>query len=108
MPMNPKIRPSMEYITSENIMLIGSLLLICGVMFGKLSYRLGLPLLLVFLLVGMGFGVDGLGVSFHDMHTAQFTGMVALCIILFSGGMDTRVKAIRRARGPGQSAWRKI
>ena len=64
MPMNPKIRPSMEYITSENIMLIGSLLLICGVMFGKLSYRLGLPLLLVFLLVGMGFGVDGLGVSF--------------------------------------------
>ena len=101
MPMNPKIRPSMEYITSENIMLIGSLLLICGVMFGKLSYRLGLPLLLVFLLVGMGFGVDGLGVSFHDMHTAQFTGMVALCIILFSGGMDTRVKAIRPVIGPG-------
>lgn len=82
-------------------MLIGSLLLICGVMFGKLSYRLGLPLLLVFLLVGMGFGVDGLGVRFHDMHTAQFTGMVALCIILFSGGMDTRIKAIRPVIGPG-------
>ena len=49
----------------------------------------------------MGFGVDGMGIRFHDMHMAQFTGMVALCIILFSGGMDTRVKAIRPVIGPG-------
>ena len=73
----------MEILTLESIMLIGSVLLIAGVLIGKSSYRVGLPLLLIFLLVGMGFGVDGLGVSFHDMHTAQFTGMVALCIILF-------------------------
>ncbi len=82
-------------------MLIGSILLICGVMFGKISYRLGLPLLLVFLLVGMGFGIDGLGVRFHDMHTAQFVGMVALCIILFSGGLDTKLKSIRPVIAPG-------
>ena len=64
-------------ITSENILLIGSILLIAGVLIGKSSYRFGLPLLLIFLLVGMGFGVDGLGIQFNDMHTAQFIGMVA-------------------------------
>lgn len=90
-----------NYFTSENILLIGSILLISGVLFGKMSYRLGLPLLLVFLLVGMGFGVDGLGLQFENMQTAQFIGMVALCIILFSGGFDTKIKAIRPVIAPG-------
>ncbi len=45
----------MELITSENIILIGSILLIAGVLIGKSSYRFGLPLLLIFLLVGMAF-----------------------------------------------------
>lgn len=45
-------------ITSENILVVGSLLLVSGVFIGKLSYRVGLPLLLIFLLVGMGFGSD--------------------------------------------------
>ncbi|MBO5780727.1 MAG: potassium/proton antiporter [Muribaculaceae bacterium] len=91
----------MGYITSDNVILVGSILLMCGVMFGKISYRLGLPLLLVFLLVGMGFGVDGLGLQFHDMHTAQFIGMIALSIILFSGGLDTKLKSIRPVAVPG-------
>ena len=73
----------MNYITSENILLIGSTLLVAGVLIGKSSYRIGLPLLLIFLIVGMGFGTDGLGIQFSDMHTAQFIGMIALCIILF-------------------------
>ncbi len=68
----------MDYITSENILLIGSTLLIAGVLIGKSSYRFGLPLLLIFLIVGMLFGTDGLGIQFSDMHTAQFIGMVAL------------------------------
>lgn len=91
----------MEYITSENILLIGSLLLIVGVVAGKFSYRLGLPLLLIFLLVGMAFGTDGLGLQFSDMHTAQFIGVIALCIILFSGGLDTKFRAIRPVIVPG-------
>ena len=82
-------------ITAENILLVSSILLIFGVIIGKSSYRTGLPLLLVFLFVGMLFGVDGLGVQFNDMHTAQFIGMVGLCIILFSGGLNTSFKAIR-------------
>lgn len=91
----------MEFITFENILLIGSILLIAGVLIGKSSYRFGLPLLLVFLLVGMGFGSDGVGIQFSDMHTAQFIGMIALCIILFSGGMNTRLSAIRPVIVPG-------
>jgi len=91
----------MEFITSENILLVGSTLLVAGVIIGKSSYRFGLPLLLIFLLVGMGFGIDGAGIQFSDMHTAQFIGMVALCIILFTGGMGTKLSAIRPVLGPG-------
>lgn len=91
----------MEYFTFENILVISSTLLIVGVLIGKTSYRLGLPMLLIFLLVGMLFGIDGLGVQFSDMHAAQFTGMVALCIILFTGGMGTKISAIRPIIVPG-------
>lgn len=91
----------MEHITSENILLIGSVLLIAGVLIGKSSYRIGLPLLFIFLIVGMLFGTDGLGIQFSDMHTAQFIGMIALCVILFSGGMGTKLSAIRPVIVPG-------
>lgn len=91
----------MGIISSENILLFGSLLLIAGVLIGKSSYRTGLPLLLVFLLVGMGFGTDGLGLQFSNMHDAQFIGMIALCVILFSGGMSTSVSSIRPILLPG-------
>lgn len=91
----------MNFITSENILLIGSALLVSGVLVGKMSYRFGLPILLLFLFVGMAFGTDGIGIQFGDMHTAQFIGMIALCIILFSGGMGTKIAAIRPVLVPG-------
>jgi len=88
-------------ISSENILLVSSVLLIAGVLIGKSSYRTGLPLLLIFLLVGMCFGTDGLGIQFGDMHTAQSIGMVALCIILFTGGTSTAIRSIRPVIAPG-------
>ena len=91
----------MEILSGENILLAGSIVLIAGVLIGKTSYRTGLPLLLVFLIVGMLFGTDGLGIRFSDMHTAQFVGMIALCIILFSGGMSTNINAIKPVIAPG-------
>lgn len=91
----------MDLITGENILLVGSLLLIVGVLVGKTSFRTGLPLLLVFLLVGMLFGTDGVGIQFSNMHDAQFIGMIALCVILFSGGMSTGIASIRPVIGPG-------
>ena len=64
-----------------------------------MAYRFGAPALLLFLGVGMLFGLRL--ISFNSAPVAQFVGMVALCIILFSGGMDTRYRAIRPVIGPG-------
>ena len=86
--------------TAENILLIGSILLFVSIVVGKTGYRFGVPALLLFLLVGMLFGSDGLGLQFHNAKIAQFIGMVALSVILFSGGMDTKFKEIRPILSP--------
>ena len=86
-------------LTTENIILIGAWLLLVSVFAGKVAYRFGAPALLLFLGVGMLFGLRL--ISFNSAPVAQFVGMVALCIILFSGGMDTRYRAIRPVIGPG-------
>ena len=80
---------------AENILLIGSILLFVSIVVSKTGYRFGIPTLLDFLLVGMLFGSDGLGLQFHDAGEAQFIGMMALSIILFSGGMDTKYSDIK-------------
>ena len=83
------------WFTAENILLVGSILLFVSIMVSKTGYRFGVPSLLLFLLVGMLVGSDGLGLQFHDAREAQFIGMVALSVILFAGGMDTRLADIR-------------
>ena len=77
-------------ITTQNILLIGSILLFISIMIGKTGIKLGIPVLLLFLIVGMGFGRDGFGIEFENPVTAQFIGVISLSIILFSGGMDTK------------------
>ena len=87
--------------TAENILLVGSILLFVSIIVGKTGYRFGVPALLLFLVVGMLFGSDGLGLQFHNAKEAQFIGMVALSIILFSGGMDTKFTEIKPILSPG-------
>lgn len=87
--------------TAENVLLVGSILLFVSIVAGKTGYRFGVPALLLFLVVGMLFGSDGLGIQFHNAKEAQFIGMVALSIILFSGGMDTRFADIKPILAPG-------
>ena len=87
--------------TAENILLIGSILLFVSIIVGKTGYRFGVPALLLFLVVGMCFGSDGLGLEFHNAKEAQFIGMVSLSVILFSGGMDTKFEEIRPVLSPG-------
>ena len=82
-------------ITAENILLVGSVLIFTSILISKTGYRFGNPTLLLFLLVGMAFGSDGLGIQFNSASDAQFIGMMALSIILFSGGMDTRYSDIK-------------
>ena len=85
---------------NENFLLIGALLLFVAVLAGKAAYRLGAPALLLFLGVGVLFGYNDF-VSFHSVDFAEFVGMVALCIILFGGGMDTTFSDIRPVMIPG-------
>ena len=89
----------MVYFSTENIVLIGALLLFVAVMAGKLAYRFGAPALLLFLGVGMLFGWHF--ISYRSLDMTQFIGMIALCVILFTGGMDTKFSDIRPVIGPG-------
>lgn len=87
--------------TAGNILLIGAVLIFCAIMISKTGYRFGIPTLLLFLLVGMGFGTDGLGLEFDSAEDAQFIGMIALSIILFTGGMDTKLRDIKPVMAQG-------
>ncbi|MBQ8889687.1 MAG: potassium/proton antiporter [Bacteroidaceae bacterium] len=87
--------------TAENILLIGAILIFCSILISKTGYRFGIPTLLLFLLVGMLFGSDGLGLQFNSAADAQFIGMMALSIILFTGGMDTKLQDIRPVLAQG-------
>lgn len=87
--------------TAENALLIGAVLLFISIVVSKTGYRFGVPTLLLFLFVGMFFGSDGLGLQFSSAKQAQFIGMVALSIILFSGGMDTKFSEIKPVLAPG-------
>lgn len=83
-------------LTIENILLVGSLLLLLSIFAGKTSYRFGVPTLLLFLAIGMLAGSDGIGgIHFDDPKIAQFIGIVSLNFILFSGGLDTNWKAVK-------------
>ncbi len=87
--------------TAGNILLIGAVLIFCAIIISKTGYRFGIPTLLLFLLVGMGFGSDGLGLQFDSAEDAQFIGMIALSIILFTGGMDTKLREIKPVMAQG-------
>ena len=52
-------------------------------------------------MVGIVAGSDGLGIEFSSARQAQYIGIIALNIILFSGGMDTRFSEIKPVLKPG-------
>lgn len=83
-------------LTIENILLVGSLLLIISIIAGKTTYKFGVPVLLLFLGIGMLAGSDGIGgINFDNPKIAQFIGIVSLNFILFSGGLDTNWSSVK-------------
>lgn len=88
-------------VSLELALLVGSLLIFGSILISKTGYRFGIPTLLMFLLAGMIFGCDGCGLQFDDAKQAQNIGTIALSIILFSGGMDTKFGDIRPVMYPG-------
>ena len=60
----------------ENILLIGSILIFTAILISRAGFKFGIPVLLLFIVVGMAFGVDGLGLAFDNFHIAQFIGTI--------------------------------
>jgi len=82
--------------------LVVAALLVIGVLAGGLAHRMQVPGLVLFLVLGMVIGSDGLGlISFDDPNLAVVGGTVALILILYEGGLTTRPGDLRRAAAPG-------
>lgn len=82
--------------TVEDILLVGSILLFVSIIASKTSGKVGVPVLALFLGVGMLAGSDGIGkIAFDDPQFAQTLGVIALTFILFSGGLDTKWESIK-------------
>ena len=80
---------------SNLLMVVGSLVLL-SVLGNRVSEKFGLPILLVFIAIGMFAGNDGIGrIDFENYTTANFIGIFALAFILFSGGLDTDWRNVR-------------
>jgi cell volume regulation protein A len=79
----------------------GGLLLGVSVVFSRASQRTGVPIALLFILVGMLAGSEGLGrIDFDDYQFSFRVGVVALALILFDGGLNTPLSAVRKAAAP--------
>ncbi len=76
--------------TLNQLILFGGMLFVISILASTLSPRMGMPLLLVFLIIGMLAGEDGLGgIRYGDVHSAYFLATLALAVILFDGGLRT-------------------
>ena len=93
---------ALALIESVNIaILVGAALVALSTLTSLVSKRFGTPLLLLFLGIGLLAGEDGLlGISFDNNLTAYFIGSLALAIILFDSGFETKLRSYRTAAGP--------
>jgi potassium/hydrogen antiporter len=72
--------------------LLGAVLVLAGILSSLIALRFGAPLLLLFLIIGMAAGESGPGgIRFDDVHTTYTVGSIALALILFDGGLRTRL-----------------
>lgn len=92
----------MDAIADANFGLaLGALLILAGIVSSLVASRFGTPLLLVFLIIGMLAGEDGPGgIAFDNYQATYLIGSCALAIILFDGGLRTRLNAVREAMAP--------
>lgn len=88
----------------NSLMLAAGVLLLLGIVSSKFSARLGMPVLVLFLAVGMLAGSEGLGgIEFADYELANALGSMALALILFDGGLRTTMRSVRSAWRPALS-----
>lgn len=88
----------------NQLILFGGALFVISILASTLSPKMGMPLLLVFLIIGMLVGEDGFfGVKFQDVKIAYFMGTLALAVILFDGGLRTEIHLFRVGLRPALS-----
>lgn len=86
---------------SDNLLLLASLLVFAALLVSKVGYRFGVPTLLLFVVVGMLAGPDGMGLHFENYEIAEFIGHFAMTVILLTGGLETDMKESRPVIGQG-------
>ena len=85
----------------DQIILLAAILILVGIASSKISARLGLPVLVLFLLVGILGGERGIGgISFDSPSAAHALGTLALALILFDGGLQTPISSIKSVWKP--------
>src|SRR5690554_4824952 len=85
----------------DQLILYGSLLVIFGILFLKVSSRYGIPALVLFMFVGMLAGSEGIGgIVFNNYQIAHGIGTIALVVILFDGGLRTETESLRMTWKP--------
>lgn len=86
----------------NEILLIASILLIAAIILNKVGGKFGVPSLIIFILVGILAGSDGiLGIHFEDYMFAQFVGIVAISYILFMGGLSFNTDELKPIAAEG-------
>ncbi|HEX7008682.1 MAG TPA: cation:proton antiporter, partial [Phycisphaeraceae bacterium] len=84
------------------LLLIAGVLILLSVLASKVSERIGVPALLMFLVLGMLAGSDGIGgIYFDNAPLANLVGTIALAYIIFGGGLDTHWHSVRSLLAPG-------
>ena len=80
---------------SGDLMLLLSILVFVAVLSNKIGTKFGVPSMLVFLVIGMLAGQDGLGLKFDNLHMAEFVSHLGMTVILLTGGLETEMEETR-------------
>lgn len=85
----------------DKIILLAAVLILVGIISSKLSARMGLPVLVLFLVIGMLAGDSGIGgIIFNNADAAHALGTLALAIILYDGGLQTPITSVKAVWKP--------
>lgn len=79
-------------LSAGNLIMFISLLMFVSILVAKIGTKFGVPTMLLFLVIGMLAGEDGLGIKIENLHVAEFLGHLAMTIILLSGGLETSLR----------------